>query len=458
MPERTTTNGREESNNGVELASYSFVREKSSINATTMDSKKSAPFEWLAGGFLFGKKGGIESIDSSKDINALLTGIDENLGELATTTRDMDGSSGGPAGEQAVAAVLQQQGENGEGDALADHSSYLAARLARVRFLLYDERRMTSQQEVRRVTPTVAQTALQGFTSESLHSLMPHLLSILEDLPFESRKHVAAIFNYLLVCGLDGSDADIYEPIMNDFRDYVLGRFDEIMRIIVKGHESALTDICLHAGSMYRSCLRHPVLYATLVGTHSRAELFVFPFLNTYAHLPNFEIASDAIESLRMVLTACSGKVSEEASQEMSSIAADFMVREYETVFTEGFRRLLNDDATYLVRRVALQILSCVLLTRSNYSVMVKYVAVRENLILIMHLLRDNSPHITLDAFHVFKVFVANPNKPAEVVKILKDNQTKLCAYLTTLHQDKEAEDEQFRDEKKLIIATIEAL
>jgi calcium binding protein 39 len=82
----------------------------------------------------------------------------------------------------------------------------------------------------------------------------------------------------------------------------------------------------------------------------------------------------------------------------------------------------------------------------------------RANLILVMHLLRDMSPHITLDAFHVFKVFVANPNKIPEVVKILKDNRAKLCAYLETLHKDKEGSDTQFRDEKALIIATLRAL
>lgn len=75
-----------------------------------------------------------------------------------------------------------------------------------------------------------------------------------------------------------------------------------------------------------------------------------------------------------------------------------------------------------------------------------------------MKLLRDTSPHITMDAFHVFKVFVANPSKIPEVIKILGDNKEKLCIYLETLHQDKEANDQQFRDEKALIIATIQGL
>ena len=101
---------------------------------------------------------------------------------------------------------------------------------------------------------------------------------------------------------------------------------------------------------------------------------------------------------------------------------------------------------------------SAVLLTRSNYNVMIKYVDSRTNLILIMDLLRDTSPHITLDAWQVFKVFVANPNKPNDVIKILRDNKVKLCRYLESLHRDREESDAQFRDEKALIIATIEAL
>lgn len=56
-------------------------------------------------------------------------------------------------------------------------------------------------------------------------------------------------------------------------------------------------------------------------------------------------------------------------------------------------------------------------------------------------------------AFHVFKVFVANPNKPAKIRLILYNNKQKLCTYLTNFHQDKEEEDSQFSEEKKLLIA-----
>eukprot|EP00536_Pseudo-nitzschia_multiseries_P006266 jgi/Psemu1/192694/e_gw1.130.78.1 len=226
----------------------------------------------------------------------------------------------------------------------------------------------------------------------------------------------------------------------------------------MKGHEvssgsssNATTDIVLHCGSMYRSCFRHSNLYGQLVVTTRRVEQFVFPFLDRYALLPNFDVSSDAMETLKLVMTAGTTK--------MAELAATFLIRDYDSVWNHRFnRKLLSTDANYMTKRVALQILSSVLLTRSNYSVMIKYVNSRTNLILVMKLLRDTSPHITLDAFHVFKVFVANPNKIPEVEKILRDNSQKLCAYLETLHSDKEATDQQFADEKRLIIATIQGL
>lgn len=44
-----------------------------------------------------------------------------------------------------------------------------------------------------------------------------------------------------------------------------------------------------------------------------------------------------------------------------------------------------------------------------------KFISSKENLKTIMLLLRDKSPAIQFEAFHVFKVFVANPKKPPEV-------------------------------------------
>jgi Mo25-like len=53
---------------------------------------------------------------------------------------------------------------------------------------------------------------------------------------------------------------------------------------------------------------------------------------------------------------------------------------------------------------------------------------------------------------------VANSNKVPDFAKILRENKVKLCRYLATLHQDNEASDTQFRNEKALVIATIDEL
>ena len=53
---------------------------------------------------------------------------------------------------------------------------------------------------------------------------------------------------------------------------------------------------------------------------------------------------------------------------------------------------------------------------------------------------------IQFEAFHVFKVFVANPNKPPAVLSILLKNREKMIGYLANFQKDRE--DEQFVEEK----------
>uniref|UniRef100_A0A914WHU2 Uncharacterized protein n=1 Tax=Plectus sambesii TaxID=2011161 RepID=A0A914WHU2_9BILA len=61
------------------------------------------------------------------------------------------------------------------------------------------------------------------------------------------------------------------------------------------------------------------------------------------------------------------------------------------------------------------------------------------------------------EAFHVFKVFVANPNKPKPIAEILLRNREKLVDFLTNFHTDR-TEDEQFNDEKAYLIKQIQEM
>ena len=54
-----------------------------------------------------------------------------------------------------------------------------------------------------------------------------------------------------------------------------------------------------------------------------------------------------------------------------------------------------------------------------------------------MTLLRDSSSSIQYEAFHVFKIFAANPNKTPEIVEILLRNQEKLCSFLPNFQEER---------------------
>jgi calcium binding protein 39 len=234
------------------------------------------------------------------------------------------------------------------------------------------------------------------------------------------------------------------------------------------------TDVALHCGSMFRSILRHPLLYNQLVNEENISQ-FVYPFLDVFANQANFEVSSDGLETLRLIMHPGSSNIaiptiSLESKDDtiislpkiesiMESIEANFLDRDFENIFTRFNNNLLTEKhANYVTRRISLQLLSSILMSRSNYNVMIKYISIRSNLRTIMMLLSDPSAHIQMEAFNVFKIFVANPTKPSDIIRILVDNKVKLIKYLTSLHQEKEATDSQFREEKALVISTLEKL
>ena len=64
---------------------------------------------------------------------------------------------------------------------------------------------------------------------------------------------------------------------------------------------------------------------------------------------------------------------------------------------------------------------------------------------------------VQYEAFHVFKVFVANPNKSDEVRRILIKNRGRLLRFLPTF-LDGRTDDDQFLDEKSFLVRQIEML
>ncbi|MCD7455874.1 hypothetical protein HAX54_029976 [Datura stramonium] len=216
--------------------------------------------------------------------------------------------------------------------------------------------------------------------------------------------------------------------------DYLEANID-LMDKLILGYEN--TDMALHYGAMLRECIRHQSVARYVLESEHMKKFF------DYIQLPNFDIAADAAATFKELLTR------------HKSTVAEFLSKNYDWFFTEYNSKLL-ESSNYITRRQAVKLLADMLLDRSNSAVMTRYVSSRENLRILMNLLRESSKSIQIEAFHVFKLFAANHNKPPDIVSILVANRSKLLRLFADFKTEKE--DEQFEADKAQVVKEIAAL
>ncbi|KHN37545.1 Calcium-binding protein 39 [Glycine soja] len=198
-------------------------------------------------------------------------------------------------------------------------------------------------------------------------------------------------------------------------------------------------DIALSCGIMLRECIKFPSLARYILESASFVLFFKF------VELPNFDVASDAFSTFKDLLT------------KHVNVVSEFLTAHYDEFF-DLYEKLLTSP-NYVTRRQSLKLLSEFLLESPNSQIMKQYILEVRYLKVMMTLLPYSSKRpFQLSAFHIFKVFVANPNKPREVKIILSKNQEKLLDLLHNLSPRKGSEDEQFEEEKEFIIKEIERL
>ncbi|XP_057420176.1 putative MO25-like protein At5g47540 [Lotus japonicus] len=216
--------------------------------------------------------------------------------------------------------------------------------------------------------------------------------------------------------------------------DYLEKNMD-IMDVLITGYEN--TDMALHYGAMLRECIRHQIVAKYVLDSPHIKRFF------DYIQFPNFDIAADAAATFKELMTR------------HKSTVAEFLSKNFEWYFDEYNSKLL-ESSNYITRRQAVKLLADMLLERSNSAVMTRYVSSRENLRILMNLLRESSKSIQIEAFHVFKLFAANQNKPADIISILVTNRSKLLRLLGDLKIEKE--DEPFEADKAQVMKEIAAL
>ncbi|KAI7744115.1 hypothetical protein M8C21_030365 [Ambrosia artemisiifolia] len=217
-----------------------------------------------------------------------------------------------------------------------------------------------------------------------------------------------------------GSRQDITHVLANLQRQRVQGHYiaaeyleqnTDILDLLIPGYDDPETAISY--GAILRDCIRHQVVAKYILDSDHMKTFF------TYQHDPNFDISSDA--------------------------AATFK-------FFMEYNALLG-SSNYITRRNAIKLLGAMLLDRSNTAVMVRYVSSLENMRILMNLLRDSNKSIQLDAFHVFKLFPANQNKPQDILNVLVANRSKLLRFFSEFTFEKA--DEQFEADKAQVMNEI---
>ncbi|GAA5964291.1 hypothetical protein JCM8115_006058 [Rhodotorula mucilaginosa] len=303
-----------------------------------------------------------------------------------------------------------QTGPEQKRKASEDVSKYLF----QMKVLLYGDGENEPQPEI------IAQLSQEVYANDLLQLLVQDIWRF----EFEARKDVSQIFNNLL-----RRQIGIRWPTVEH-----LSAKEETIFAALQGYENA--DVALNTGMILRAMLRHEPLAQILLYSDK-----FYNFID-YIEQTTFGIACDAQANFRETLTR------------HKPMVAEYLDENYDRFFSQY--SLLVQSSNYVTKRQSLKLLGEILLDRTNFKVMTRYIANEENLKVMMNLLKDRSKNIQFEAFHVFKIFVANPKKPPQIEAILRRNKDKLVAFLRNFHNDRD--DEQFNDEKLFLLQQIEAL
>ncbi|KAI9638902.1 putative transcriptional repressor [Dioszegia hungarica] len=272
-------------------------------------------------------------------------------------------------------------------------------------------------------TETVTQVANEVYAQDVMRLMVVHM----EAFEFEARKDACTIINALLRRQI-GTRLPTVEFLTNR---------PDTMFAALKQYSNA--EIALNTGGVLKEMLRYEPLARILLYSE---EFYTFPhFIET----TTFGISCDAFANMKECLT------------KHKPMVAQYLDQHYDRFFKMYQTLILSSN--YVTKRQSLKLLGEILLDRANYAIMTRFIADEANLKTMMNFLRDKSRNIQFEAFHVFKVFVANPSKPPQIASILRRNKERLLTFLKDFHNDKEGQlAGSCSDEKAFLITQIQQL
>jgi calcium binding protein 39 len=267
-------------------------------------------------------------------------------------------------------------------------------------------------------------------------ALLPRLVAVLlaPGTPFECKKDIAVVLTALLrvstAAAAVGDDSGHVFPVA----EHIASARATLLDRLLDGYERSET--ALVCGAVLRECVRHEPLAALVLASERVWTLF------EHVQCAQLDVAADALSTLSELLTT--------HREPVFAFLSTHFAR-----FFGAYRELLR-SRNYVTRRQALKLLGDVIVHRRNFAVMSRYIGVKVELLLMMNLLRDKSRSIQFEAFHVFKVFVANPNMNDDIRAVLRRNRALLVPFLANFRPD--IDDDQFKRERAFLIKSLNAM
>ncbi|OII73343.1 uncharacterized protein cubi_02555 [Cryptosporidium ubiquitum] len=148
-----------------------------------------------------------------------------------------------------------------------------------------------------------------------------------------------------------------------------------------------------------------------------------------------FDISSDSISTLRCYLFV---------SPKMTN---EYILKNQQIFFSNIFRILIQSNE-YVPKRHGLRLLNQLLSLKELSKVMTVFSSSCEYLKIFMNLITSHLNTISFEAFHIFKLFVANPNKSLGIQKVLFKNKEKIVEFLINFQTSRT--DPQFISDKQV--------
>jgi calcium binding protein 39 len=292
-----------------------------------------------------------------------------------------------------------------------DHLSTINKNFSRMTDILYK----------RKEGDETSSRAVQLVTDISKSDFIAIALDSLQLFPVEQRKQFTNIFTGAIALQVgSGFPVAVLVHSHPDWIDKILAFYD-------------FPELAVCAGEMLRICTKHEPL-ARLLQAPERLDRLFGHF--TEAH---FDVSADSFATFRELV--------------LSAPRADVYLQENRQAIVDRLHSTLV-ESNYAPCRQTLKLIGELISTFDDFQD--SYLTDEKNLIIMMKLMVSAYKNISMEAFHIFKLFVAKEEKTEPILKILRNNSEKLVQFLTDLLDG--IDDEDIQQDKEFLLSALGAL